>query len=211
MGRVELEAVLEEFIEELKALVEELKDEKQQTPKDGLLSTRTLVELADHEGVVLEAYKDVRGIWTWGVGVTTASGHAVERYIDAPTTLKRVFEVYEWLLRTKYLPDVLKAFEGYELSEHELAAALSFHYNTGGIKRAQWVKSIKQGLRNRAYDEFMNWRSPASIIPRREKERDLFFNGEWANKDGKVTIYSVLKPSYRPAISSGKRIEYKGA
>lgn len=211
MGRSELRGILEEFMTELKAILEELEQTPQEKPKDGLLRKRTLIELADHEGVVLEAYKDSVGVWTWGIGVTDSSGHRVLRYRDNPQSLEKVFEIYEWLLRTKYLPDVLKAFEGHPLSENQLAAALSFHYNTGAIKKASWVKSWKKGQVSKAQREFMNWRSPKEIIPRREKERKLFFDGVWANKDGKVTVYTeVRKPSYAPKWSSAQRIEYKG-
>lgn len=171
------------------------------------LSKRTMLELASHEGAVLEAYKDSVGIWTWGIGVTNPSGHRVyPRYKDNPQTLERVVEIFEWLVREKYLPDVMKAFEGYDLKEHELAAALSFHYNTGAIKKASWVRSVKAGNRAKAREEFMNWRKPNEIIPRRKKERDLFFNADWSN-DGAVTVYDVRKPSYSPKWSSARRVK----
>lgn len=213
MDESRLIAVLTEFKRELELLLAEVKQNTVPVPArtdEGLLSRRVLVELAQHEGVVLEAYKDSKGIWTWGIGVTNASGHGVLRYKDNPQTLERVFEIYEWLLRTKYLPDVLEAFKGFPLSENQLAAALSFHYNTGAIKRASWVKSFLSGNGRRARREFMNWRSPREIIPRREKERDLFFDGVWSNKDGKVTVYEkVNKPSYTPRWSSAKSVEYR--
>jgi len=34
-------------------------------------------ELAAHEGIVVEAYRDTVGVWTWGIGVTSRSGHKV--------------------------------------------------------------------------------------------------------------------------------------
>jgi len=211
MGRDELRELIEDFMTQLAGVLAELKVEEQKPAEDGLLSLKTLVELASHEGIVLEAYKDSKGIWTWGIGVTSRSGHHVERYKDNPQTLDKVFDIYEWLLRTKYLPEVLKTFNGYELSESQLAAALSFHYNTGAIGSATWVKSWKAGSVAQAKREFMNWKSPKEIIPRREKERDLFFEGKWSNKDGKVTVYTeVNKPSYTPKWSSAKQIIYKG-
>lgn len=218
MDENRLKIIIQEFVKELTEILKELEQYKQKEiisiekpdSTDGLLSTRTLVELASHEGVVLEAYKDSKGIWTWGIGVTNMSGHNVMRYKDNPQSLERVFEIYEWLLRTKYLPDVLEAFKGFDLTEEQLAAALSFHYNTGGIKRASWVRSFKAGKINQAKREFMNWRSPKEIIPRREKERDLFFEGRWDNTDGLITVYEVRKPSYSPKWSSAKQIKYKG-
>ena len=205
--REELEALVQAFVDELLEILEEAKENS--TQADDKLSHRTLIELASHEGAVLEAYKDTKGVWTWGIGVTSRSGHRVERYIDNPQTLEHVFEIYEWLLRTKYLPDVLAAFRGYPLTENQLAAALSFHYNTGAINRAMWVKSFIAGKGAQARREFMNWRSPPEIIPRREKERDLFFDNVWSNKDGKITVYTdVNKPSYTPNRSSAIEMEY---
>lgn len=161
------------------------------------LTPRIVLELADHEGLVREAYKDSRGIWTWGIGVTDASGHSVGRYRDNPATIQRVLEIYVWLLRERYLPDVLRAFQGHPLAEHELGAALSFHYNTGAIGRADWVADVKAGRMDQARASILNWRSPPEILPRRKAERDLFFTGRWSS-DGLVPVYGVAKPSYQP-------------
>lgn len=131
--------VVEEFVAKLTELLKTVEP----APSSGL-TKRVLLELLSHEGIVLEAYKDSVGVWTWGVGVTSASGHRVLRYKDNPQPMSKVIEIYKWLVETKYLPDVLEAFT-VELSEAQLAAALSFHYNTGAIKRASWVKSFNAG------------------------------------------------------------------
>lgn len=161
-----------------------------------MLTPKTVLEIADHEGVVLEAYKDSVGVWTWSVGVTDASGHRVGRYKDRPSTLEYALSVYEWLLRTKYLPEVLAAFDE-ELTEAQTAAALSFHYNTGAIGRAEWVRLWNQGRKAEAREAIMNWSTPREIIGRRKCERNLFFEGRWSS-DGKVPVYEVAKPSYKP-------------
>lgn len=171
------------------------------------VTTRIAAELVGHEAIVPEAYKDNVGIWTWGVGVTNASGHTVyPRYKDNPQKLEKCLEIYIWLLRTKYAVGVQKAFEGHPLTEAQFGAALSFHYNTGAIFTADWVKLWKAGEIAKARTSFMNWSKPASIIPRREKERDLFFDGVWSG-DGKATIYPVLKPSYQPDFRHGSRVD----
>lgn len=173
------------------------------------ITSKIAGELIQHEGLVREAYKDSVGVWTWSIGVTSSSGHKVyPRYKDNPQTVKRCFEVYEWLLRTKYLPDVQEAFDGRTLTESQLGSALSFHYNTGGIKRASWVKLWLQGDIAGARKAFMNWRKPPEIIPRREKERDLFFDGTWT-LTWKATEYQVNKPSYTPNWASATQIEIK--
>jgi lysozyme len=173
----------------------------------GQITERMALELIGHEAIVQEAYKDSVGVWTWGVGVTSASGHVVERYQDNPQTIARCLEVYLWLLREKYLPDVLAAFSGYDLTEAEAAAALSFHYNTGAIKRAGWVKKVLAGGSVADMQaSFMEWRNPPEIVERRRKECDLFFSGKWSS-DGKTTVWPVKKPSYRPDWGNGKRVD----
>jgi GH24 family phage-related lysozyme (muramidase) len=173
-----------------------------------LLTERTLLEIAEHEGLVLEAYRDSVGVWTWGFGVTDASGHKVGRYRKNCSTIERAVEVYEWLLRDKYLPQVLAAFRGRELTEAQLTAALSFHWNTGAIGRADWVKSFLAGNRNRAWTEFMNYSRPREIINRRKAERDLFFDGRWSG-DGVVTMYERVRPGGTPDWSSARQIDIK--
>jgi hypothetical protein len=130
----------------------------------------------------------------------------VLRYKDNPQPISKVIAVYEWLLREKYAPDVIAAFKGKALTEAQFTAALSFHYNTGAIRSASWVKSWISGNREKARQEFMNYRKPTEIIPRRTKERDLFFDGKWSGS-GKATVFQVRKPSYQPSWSSAKRVD----
>jgi GH24 family phage-related lysozyme (muramidase) len=153
------------------------------------ITERIMLEIIEHEGIVPQAYKDSVGVWTWGVGVTDASGHRVKRYRNNPQTIERCLEVYEWLLRVKYLPAVLRAFDGHDLSEAELGAALSFHWNTGAIERATWVKSFMVGKRTLAMAQIMNWCKPPEIRTRRRAEQRLFFKGLWSS-DGIVPVYT---------------------
>jgi GH24 family phage-related lysozyme (muramidase) len=170
-----------------------------------MISKKVMLELAYHEGLVRQAYKDSVGVWTWSVGITSKSGHIVERYIDNPQPLYRCLAVWEWVVREKYLPDVIEAFDR-PLKEHQLAAALSFHYNTGAIKRATWVKDFNRGDVVSSYENFLNWRNPPEIIPRRNAERDLFFNGRWSG-DGTMTEFTRVGAGYRPIWSSARKVE----
>lgn len=179
-----------------------------------LLSERILLEVAEHEGLVLEAYKCSAGVLTWGFGVTNASGHTVDRYDTTRggqrSTIERAVEIFEWLLRTRYLPQVQAAFRGRELSEAQVAAALSFHWNTGAIGQADWVQSFLLGRRERAWSEFMNWSKPREIIPRRKAERALFFDGRWS-QDCVVTIYDRVNPKEprNPVWRSAREIDIR--
>jgi lysozyme len=170
------------------------------------LTPKVALELIGHEAIVPEAYKDSVGVWSWGIGVTNASGHDVMRYKDNPQPIERCLEVYLWLLREKYIPSVVKAFEGFTLTEAQFAAALSFHYNTGAIGKAGWVKRAKAGDMAGARAAIMEWRKPPEIIERRQKECDLFFDGRWS-QDGKATVYDVRKPSYSPNWKTARRVD----
>ena len=163
------------------------------------LTPRIALEVVAHEGIVREAYRDSTGVWTWSVGVTNASGHAVyPRYKDQPQPLEHCIGVFKWLLETRYLPAVLKAFGDHDPSEAELGAALSFHWNTGAIGRATWMRLFVAGNVAGARAAIMDWAHPASLAARRSREQALFFDGTWSN-DGMALVYGVSKPSYRPA------------
>jgi GH24 family phage-related lysozyme (muramidase) len=175
-------------------------------PSPFTVTARIAAELIDHEAIVREAYRDSKGIWTWGVGVTDASGHRVGRYRDNPQSIARCLEIYIWLLNERYAPAVRAAFAGHTLTEAQFAAALSFHYNTGAIGRASWVRLWKAGDIDGARRAFMEWRKPPEIVERRQKECDLFFDGRWSGS-GKATVWPVRKPSYRPDWGNGVRID----
>lgn len=169
------------------------------------ITLKTAREILNHEGIVRQAYKDSKGIITFGVGVTSASGHNVERYINNPQPMEKVIELFAWLLENKYAPSVEKAFEGVVLSEEQFAAALSFHWNTGSIRRATWVKQFKAGKVKEARKSFMNYKRPKEIIPRRQAERDLFFDGIWSS-NGTVTEYTRVKSNMSPDWSSAEKV-----
>jgi lysozyme len=165
------------------------------------------LEIAAHEALIRQAYKDSQGVWTWGVGLTSASGHGVERYIGKPQPLIHCLAVYAWALN-RYAEAVRAAFNGYPLTKAQFTAALSFQWNTGAIGRASWVKHWKAGDIAKARAAFMEWNKPASIIGRREKERDLFFDGKWSNT-GTITEYTRLTSKNTPDWSSAVRINIR--
>lgn len=167
------------------------------------ITARTALELASHEGLVRQAYKDSVGVWTWSIGITSASGHNVDRYINNPQSIEKCLDVYVWALE-KYADAVRKVFASKPLNEAQFAAAVSFHYNTGAIARAAWVKKWLAGDVAGAKKSFMDWSKPKEIIPRRQKERDLFFDGKWSN-NGTITEYTRVQDNGQIDWSSAKR------
>lgn len=162
------------------------------------------LEIASHEAVIRQAYKDSVGVWTWSVGLTNATGHNVERYIDNPQTLERCLSVYAWALNN-YAEAVRAEFKGHDLTKAQFAGALSFHWNTGAIRSATWPDLWKSGQMDKARASFLSWRKPPEIIPRREKEAALFFDGVWSN-DGTMTEYTRLTSRHTPVWGSARKI-----
>lgn len=163
------------------------------------------MEVASHEALIRQTYKDSIGKLTWCVGMTNATGHTVERYIGKPASLQHCMNVYAWALQN-YAAGVYRAFKGHAISKAQFAAALSFHWNTGAIERAHWVKLWKAGKVAEAKLAIMEWDNPPEIADRREAERDLFFDHKWTN-DGKMTEYTRLTSSMTPVWKSAIKID----
>lgn len=60
------------------------------------IDARAALEIGFHEAIVRQAYRDGGGVWTWSVGLTSATGHDVERYINNPQTIQYCLDVYAW-------------------------------------------------------------------------------------------------------------------
>jgi lysozyme len=189
------------------AVIDALADRWGLPRSSAVLTPRICQELLEHEAIVQEAYKDSEGVWTWSVGITSASGIAVTAYIDKPQSIATCLRAYVDRLRSVYLPAVLDAFDGYPLSEAQLAAALSFHYNTGAIRKTDWVRMIKAGddlaARGFLVSHYLNG---GALQSRRDREADLFFDGRWS-QTGKVPMFPVRKPSYQPDFAKGRRVD----
>lgn len=156
-------------------------------------SEKGIVALIGHEGIVPGPYLDSVKVWTYGVGHTKGAGDpdpakmARGMPADLDAELVRVFEIFRRDL-TRY-EDAVRTAIRIPVAQHEFDAAVSFHYNTGAIARATWVKSLNAGDRNRAAAEMMNWRKPPEIIGRREDEMRLFRDGTYPDK--RLTVWQV--------------------
>ncbi|MDP7150255.1 MAG: lysozyme [Paracoccaceae bacterium] len=157
------------------------------------ITDRGLLALARFEAIVPGPYCDSTGTWTFGIGHTAAAGppdpEQMPRGMPADTQagIRDAFRVFCADL-AGYEADVRRAVT-VPLALHEFDALVSFHYNTGGIARAALTRHLNAGDRVAAADAFLNWRKPASIIPRREAERDLFRDGRYPT--GTIPVWSV--------------------
>jgi len=159
------------------------------------VSPEGIAALVIHEGIVPAPYLDSVGVLTYGVGHTAAAGSptpaSMERGmpVDLDAALRDVFEVFEKDLE-KYSAAVRRAVK-VPMAKHEFDAAVSFHFNTGAIGRASWVKHWNAGNKPEAVKGIMSWKKPPEIIKRRKQERDLFAYGTYPS--GKATVWEVSK------------------
>ena len=157
------------------------------------MTERGLLALARHEGIVPGPYRDAAGTWTFGIGHTAAAGapDPVEMPRGMPADLnaaiREAFRIFRGDL-ARYEADVRRAI-AVPLKPHQFDALVSFHYNTGGIAWAALTRHLNAGDREAAAKAFLNWRRPASVIPRREAERDLFRDGRYPT--GPIPVWGV--------------------
>lgn len=166
------------------------------------VSKRGLAEIAAHEGIVLSKYKDSVGVWTIGIGHTKNAGLPNPATVSGELSLGEVMDIFARDIR-RFENRVTSAFTR-PLSQAQFDAAVSFDFNTGGIHKATWVKKFNAGDVPGAKKSFMMWRKPPEIIPRRQAECVLFFDGIYSG-DGKVNVYKASADG-RVQWSTGKRV-----
>ncbi len=148
------------------------------------MSAEGRADLKAEEGEVLKAYLCPAGRWTIGVGLTSASGVVKVRpgmIISREESDRLLTEA----LRKNYEPGVAKAMPG--AKQHEFDAGTGFHFNTGAIGKATWVKRwrakadaalIKAGL--------MAWtKGGGKVLPglkaRRTREAAMLLEGRYSH------------------------------
>ncbi|WEK48510.1 MAG: peptidoglycan-binding protein [Candidatus Kaistia colombiensis] len=143
------------------------------------ISPAGLEQLVAEEGEVLRAYRDVAGVWTIGVGLTAASGVVTPR-AGMVITKAESRRLLAGALRRRYEPGVEAAMPG--APEHAFDGAVSFHFNTGAIASASWVKAWRKGDRRAARTGIAAWnkaggRVVEGLARRRAREADLILDG----------------------------------
>jgi len=157
------------------------------------MTDRGLVALARHEGIVPGPYRDVKNVWTFGIGHTAAAGPPDPALMprgmpaDLDAGIREAFRLFRADI-VAYEAAVLRAVK-VPLEPHQFDALVSFHYNTGGIAKASLTRHLNAGNRAAAAAAFMGWLKPAAIRARREAERDLFAKGRYPT--GTVTVWAV--------------------
>lgn len=173
------------------------------------VTPRVALEVAHPEAMVRTAYFDAVGVLTWSVGLTSATGHRVDRYLNNPQPLQHCIDVYVWAL-INYARQVQDVFADHPLGEDQFAGALSFHWNTGAIRTSTWVDRFKRGDLAEAERRLKTWNKAGGVVnrglvARRDDEADLLFRGIWAN-DGTMTEFPVTARN-TPDFRRGTKIK----
>lgn len=130
-------------------------------------------KLEAREGKRLKAYRDTVGVWTIGIGHTTAAGAPtvtpgmVITDAECDAIFARDLIKYE-----KAVNDAVRV----PLKQNQFDALVSLCYNIGpgAFAKSTVVKMINAGDLARAGDAFMMWNKPPEIIGRRQTERTQF-------------------------------------
>lgn len=151
-------------------------------------SAAGVLDILAHEALVTRRYRDVKGIWTFGVGHTSAAGEPDPKTITDDRPISEVIAVFRRDLAT--FEHRVNQHVTVPLQQHEFDALVSFDFNTGGVHRAALTRRLNAGDRAGAARAFMNWLKPKSLKARRTKEMVLFRDGTYSS-DGTVLVYSA--------------------
>lgn len=132
-----------------------------------------LDKLIHREGVRLKAYRDSVGVWTIGVGHTSAAG-APKVVPGLTITMDQCNAILAADL-TPIETAIARAVK-VDLAQNEFDALVSVVFNIGtpGFLRSTFLRRLNAGDRKGCANALMMWNKPPEIIGRRETERQQF-------------------------------------
>ncbi|GJE46645.1 glycoside hydrolase family protein [Methylobacterium soli] len=151
--------------------------------------------LVGREALKTRAYKDSVGVWTVGVGHTSAAGPPA---VTAGLTISEAeaLAIFDRDL-VKYEATVDQAVK-VPLADHERDALVSICFNIGqgGFAKSTFVKRLNAGDRAGCAAAIMSWTKNKELISRRTAERDQF-----------LTPYSASLPKARSSDHSPVKVD----
>lgn len=161
---------------------------------DMKVSTKGILEIAEHEGIVPAPYFDSQNILTVYIGHTKNAGGLDPAKMprgmpaDVDAAIDEAIRVFRDDV-AKYEARVNKALK-VPVKQHEFDALVSFDLNTGGIHRAILTKEINKGAPD-AFEHFMGWLKPPEIRKRRKAEMKLFQTGNYDANGDEIPVWNV--------------------
>ena len=131
------------------------------------------------EGLYLSPYLCPAGVPTIGYGATYYEDGTRVTLLDAPITRERAIALLQWMVRTVYLPTVMRLCPGID-NPNRLAALIDFTFNLGGsaLKNSTLRRKVNAGMWSAVPTELRKWVMAAGkrlrgLVIRREAEAAL--------------------------------------
>ena len=131
------------------------------------------------EGLYLSPYLCPAGVPTIGYGATYYEDGTRVTLLDAPITRERAIALLQWMVRTVYLPTVMRLCPGID-NPNRLAALIDFTFNLGGsaLKNSSLRRKVNAGMWAAVPTELRKWVMAAGkrlrgLVIRREAEAAL--------------------------------------
>ncbi len=131
------------------------------------------------EGLYLSPYLCPAGVPTIGYGATYYEDGSAVFLTDAPITRERAEALLLWMVRTRYLPAVVRLCPGVD-SPERLAALIDFTFNlgTGNLQASTLRRRVNAGRWDDVPTELRRWvraagRRQRGLVMRREAEIEL--------------------------------------
>lgn len=159
------------------------------------ISKQGLELIKEFEGVRLESYKCPAGIWTIGIGHTSAAG-APDVKPGMKITLQEAYDILNRDL--DQYEDAVNKFVKVPLTQNQFDALVSFVYNVGvgAFQKSTLLKKLNAGQYNAVPNELMKWTKAGGkelpgLVRRRRAECALW---RGVDETSPVDAYARVEP-----------------
>ena len=155
------------------------------------ISQAGLNKIVQREGKFLHAYRDTVGVWTIGVGHTSAAGPPRV----TPGLLISTEQMYS-ILRADLAPIEKQAaqFIKVPITQNQYDAIISIVFNVGPkFWKSTTIRLLNQRKYKGAAEAIMMWSKPPEIIGRRRTEQKQFLTPD----------FPLISPPVHPYIATG--------
>lgn len=138
------------------------------------ISANGVALIKSFEGLKLDAYQDIVGVWTIGYGHTASakSGKTITQ-AEADALLARDLELFEATIRQRVKVDLNQ-------NEFDALVSLAFNIGVGAFQRSTLLRMLNNSVpRGEVAIQFLRWvkaggNTVAGLVRRRRAEADLF-------------------------------------
>lgn len=142
------------------------------------LSDKGFDVLHEREGLRLEAYQDTQGVWTIGLGHTSAAGPP-EVWPGMTITEDEAQAIF--VNDSETFAKECRHLVIVPLEQWQLDSLASFVYNIGssGFAGSTVLRELNKGNYEAAGESMMMWNLPPEVVTRRRGESEQFLNARY--------------------------------